>query len=185
MVWTLRTLLLSWTRLPHKPSLRRTSQIFALFFLLAPFLFFSLSLGVFSLNFGRDFEGLDLQHVWLSCEASGPPGSSHDSPRTQNVRGSRCFKNTTKIPRGDTQRDTERAKMVAGEGKTRNFGLHPSPPPTPPPPPSGPHLFWVSPPSPRAVLAQCGDSPVVPVELPQVHFLDEFVVISTVPWSRQ
>ena len=37
----------------------------------------------------------------------------------------------------------------------------------------------------RAVLEQGGDSPVVPVELPQVHFLDEFIVISTVPWSRQ
>ena len=29
------------------------------------------------------------------------------------------------------------------------------------------------------------DSPVAPVEPPQVHFLDEVIVISTMPWSRQ
>ena len=73
-------------------------------------------------------------HVWalgLSCETSAALGAS----------------NTTNIPREDTQKETKRAKMVAGEGKQREIlGPHPSG-----------HFFWVwahpsGPPSPPPLL---------------------------------
>ena len=72
-------------------------------------------------------------HVWalgLSCEtpASGPPGL-HATTRelqTRTLKGPGAS-NTTKIPRADTQRDTKRAKKVAGEGKkSAKFWAHPS-----------------------------------------------------------
>ena len=51
-------------------------------------------------------------------------GVSHDSPRAQTCTFRvPVFKNTTKNQREDTQRETRRAKMWAGEGKKkRNFG---------------------------------------------------------------
>ena len=86
---------------------------------------------------------------------TGPPGLAHDNQRTPNahIRGSWRFKNTTKIPREDTQRDTERAKRWRErEEKARNFGPPTlrGPPPFGPPPLrgptlSGPHPFGAPP----------------------------------------
>ena len=55
-------------------------------------------------------------HVWalgLSCETSAA-----------------CASNTTKIPRGDTQRDRKKSEMVAGEGEknAKFWASHPSGP---------------------------------------------------------
>ena len=98
---------------------RLTAQNFALFFLLLPLHFrsFCLSLGVFSVNFGGVFEGRDrhmctLGVLWLLCEA----------PRSRRgfTRGSRPSKNTTKIQREDTQRETTRVKMEREGGKKKS-----------------------------------------------------------------
>ena len=133
-------LLLVWIPLDHPapdhppPDLpfRRTAQNFALFFSLPlPFRFFSVSLGVFSLNFGGVFEG------WRFWAAR----VSHDNPRTPNVHISapRRFKHH----QNSTGRHPERRKkseMVAGEGKNkRYFG----PPTLPGPTLRGPTFFWV------------------------------------------
>ena len=67
----------------------------------------------------------------------GPPGLAHDSPRAQTCtfQGT-CASNTTKIPREDTQRDTETAKRWRErEEKARNFE------PTHRAPPFGPNPF--------------------------------------------
>ena len=77
---------------------------FAFFFSLSrhSFHYFLHLLLVLSWIFGGVFEGLDLQRAHLRV---------------------RRFKNTTKIPREDSQRETERANMETGEGKkARNFG---------------------------------------------------------------
>ena len=60
--------------------------------------------------------------------------------------GKISFKNTTKIQRKDTEKREERKKIVAGEGKTRNFGPpHPlGPPPFGPPHPLGPPPFGLT-----------------------------------------
>ena len=70
-----------------------------------------------------------------TCDASRVRPNNHQSrrgftrqPESPNVHisGSRRFKNTTKFPREDTQRDTERAKWERErEKKARNFG-HPT-----------------------------------------------------------
>ena len=74
------------------------------------------------------------EHVWalgLSCEtsaASGPPGL-HTTARELQTRTFEFpgASNTTKIPREDSQRETKRAKMGAGEKKRAKFWApHPS-----------------------------------------------------------
>ena len=125
---------LRWTALPlDRPKFR------SFFPLPAPFsFFFSLSLGV---TFGLSGCRVKLQRLWAR------------EPQTRTFEGSGAS-NTTKIPREDTQRETKRARMGAGEEKKREilgppqigappfgapprappFGAHPSGPH-----PSGPH----------------------------------------------
>ena len=89
-------------------------------------------------------------HVWalgLSCEtpmASGPPGFSHDNPRTPNVH-IRVSQRLQKHHQNSTRRHPERHKkseMRAGEEKksAEFWASHPSTPH-----PSGPHPFGAPP----------------------------------------
>ena len=62
---------------------------------------------------------------WESVYSFETVGVLHDSPRAPNVHIPRVHgaSKTTKIQREDTQRETKRAKIPAGEGKKeRNFG---------------------------------------------------------------
>ena len=69
-------------------------------------------------------------HVWalgLSCETPaglGPPGLHTTTRELQTCTfDGPGASNTTKKPREDPQRETKRAKIVAGDGKkARNFG---------------------------------------------------------------
>ena len=126
-----KTQTLRWT------PLRLTAQNFALFSLSRHNFhsFFSLSWGS-----SRAILVVFLKAGELKCARLlwGPPGLHTTAPlQTRTFEGPGAS-NTTKIQREDTQRETTRAKMGAGEGKkkTRNFGL---------PRPSGPPPF-VAPP---------------------------------------
>ena len=72
----------------------------------------------------RSLFSLSRPHIRSFCP-SGPPGF-HTTVRELQTRtfGGPGPSNTTKIPREDTQRETKRAKMGAGEEKkkARNFG---------------------------------------------------------------
>ena len=74
--------------------------------------------------------------LWLSCEAPAapkPPGfhTTGQEPKRAHL-STPVFKNTTKIPREDTQRDKKRAKFWAGRsriGRSRSRSLaHPPSP---------------------------------------------------------
>ena len=84
--------------------------------------------------------------VWalgVSCEtpaAFGPPGFTRqpENSKRAHLRVPALQTNTTKIPRENSQRDRQRAKMGAGEGKNNAKFLAPTL--TLGPDPSGPHF---------------------------------------------
>ena len=143
--------------------LRRTAQIFALFFPSPATVYsFSLSCWSFSLNFGGVFEGRNPKMctfgvLGLSCETPAAPpdraaGGSHTTARelqTCTFQGPGA--SNTKIPRKRPKEREKRIKKVAGDGKKKReilgphpSGPHPSGPTTSGPPfgaphPSGPH----------------------------------------------
>ena len=84
------------------------------------FLSFFLSLGVFSWNFGglkrRDPETCTFGVLGLSCELRRPGLGSHTA--AENSKRAHASKNTTKIPREDTQREKKNEKGAA-EGTKR------------------------------------------------------------------
>ena len=130
----------------HPTPLRQTAQNFALFSLSRPnFRSFSLSLGVFSWNFGSVFKGR-------------AAGVSHDSPRTPNVHieGSRRFKHHQNSTRRPPEREREKERKWGRErekkreilGNPPPSGPHPSSPHAAGPDPSGPHSSSLHPSAP-------------------------------------
>ena len=107
-------------------NLRRTAQNFVFFSLSRHHVrSFCPSLGVFTWNFGGVWSAGTLKCARLESESPNRHilGSRHSKKK----------KNTTKIPREDTQRETKRAKMGAGEWKKsaefwapHPLGPHPS-----------------------------------------------------------
>ena len=134
------------------PSARHPSISLFLFPLPSPLRSFCLSLCVFSSNFGGVCEDRDPQMCTFGLSGC------RVKPRRLRGRGFTrqlpVLQNTTKIPREDTQRETKRAKMEAGDEKKKKKkraptlraptlrGPHPSVPHH-----SGPHTFRGSHPS--------------------------------------
>ena len=116
------------TPLPRTPPPPDRPKFRSFFPSPASFRSFSLSLGVFSLNFGCCLKrrGLIVFGVLaLSCEtpAAPKPLGFHTTAREPNRAhfSFPAFKNTTKIQREDAQRDTKKSEMVAGEEKSAKF----------------------------------------------------------------
>ena len=93
--------------------------------------------------------GSHVKRLLISDDGFGAAGASHDNQRTPNahISGFRRFKNTTKIPREDTQREGRKKENCGGRGKKKREILGSPPFGTPPlrppalwaPRPSGPH----------------------------------------------